>query len=160
MSSEQGIVSRVEDTAAWVTTIRTSACESCEAHGACSVLGGGKEMEVKVDNPLGSRVGDRVVIRFETGSLLKISFLVYIFPVLGLIGGAVAGEKISAIYELGKTLPSVAGAFLGFFLAFGVLRLTGNRLTARSEYRPKVVRILEAGRGIPPEPCRESDSAV
>ena len=36
-------------------------------------------MEVEVTNTVGAKIGDRIVLYFETSSLLKAAFLLYIF---------------------------------------------------------------------------------
>ena len=114
MATEKGIVTKLESTTTWVTTTRTSACETCAAKSACRTLGGGKEMEVEALNPVGAKMGDRVVIGFETSALVKISFLIYIVPIISMILGAIIGQKIALSYHYnGSALPAIGG-FLFF----------------------------------------------
>ena len=141
MATEQGVVVRIDAAGAWVKTIRSEACDSCSSKGACHTMGGGKEMEVAVLNPIGARVGDRVVIKLGTSPFLKATFLVYMFPVLLLVVGAAAGEWISRSAGLGSPLPS---ALLGFgSLAAGLLfmRIIARRLAEKAEYRPRITRV-------------------
>jgi positive regulator of sigma E activity len=44
--------------------------------------GGDDDVEVEAINAAGAKVDDRVFISFKTSSLLKVSFLVYMVPVL------------------------------------------------------------------------------
>ena len=37
-------------------------------------------MEVEAVNVAGARVGDQILLRIESGAVLKVSFLLYIFP--------------------------------------------------------------------------------
>lgn len=141
MATEQGVVVRIDAAGAWVKTVRSEACDSCNSKGACHTMGGGKEMEVAVLNPIGARVGDRVVIKLGTSPFLKATFLVYMFPVLLLVVGAAAGEWISRSAGLGSPLPS---ALLGFgSLAAGLLfmRIIARRLAEKAEYRPRITRV-------------------
>ena len=141
MATEQGVVVRIDAAGAWVKTVRSEACDSCASKGACHTMGGGKEMEVAVLNPIGARVGDRVVIKLGTSPFLKATFLVYMFPVLLLVVGAAAGEWISRSAGLGSPLPS---ALLGFgSLAAGLLfmRIIARRLAEKAEYRPRITRV-------------------
>jgi len=142
VATEEGIVCRVEASTAWITTTPSSACETCASKGSCSTLGGGREMEVQAVNAVGAQVGDRVVISFESASLLKLSFLLYIFPILSMFAGALLGQYLAPFLHLDATALSVVCAFLFFLLAFGLIRLGGNRLARKDAYRPKVVRIL------------------
>jgi sigma-E factor negative regulatory protein RseC len=100
-------------------------------------------MEVQAVNTAGAQVGDRVVISFETASLFKLTFLLYIFPVLTMFAGALLGQTAAPILHFDATTLSVGGALLFFLLAFGLVRLSGNRLAQKDEYRPKVIRILK-----------------
>ena len=141
MATEQGVVVRIDAAGAWFKTVRSEACDSCSSKGACHTMGGGKEMEVAVLNPIGARVGDRVVIKLGTSPFLKATFLVYMFPVLLLVVGAAAGEWISRSAGLGSPLRS---ALLGFgSLAAGLvfMRIIARRLAEKAEYRPRITRV-------------------
>jgi len=141
VATEQGVVVRIDAAGAWVKTVRSEACDSCASKGACHTMGGGKEMEVAVLNPIGARAGDRVVIKLGTSPFLKATFLVYMFPVLLLVVGAAAGEWISRSAGLGSPLPS---ALLGFgSLAAGLvfMRIIARRLAEKAEYRPRITRV-------------------
>jgi sigma-E factor negative regulatory protein RseC len=143
LATEEGIVCRVDQTTAWITTTRSSACETCASKGSCSTLGSGKEMEVQALNAARAKVGDRVMINFETASLFKIAFLLYIFPILMMLCGALLGQYTAPILGLNVTAVSVLSAFSFFLLAFVLVRSKGNRLAQKDEYRPRVVRILK-----------------
>lgn len=144
MNTEQGMVIRVDTKTAWIKTTKTGACESCSAKSSCHTLGGGKEMEVEAINVAGARIGDQVVIGFETASLLKASFLIYIFPILGLIAGAAVGEAIAPYFSMNKSLSALLIGGFAFFLCYLFIRKKGNELAKNRSYRPKVIRILPA----------------
>ena len=152
MASEQGVVVRVDAAGTWVKTVRSEACESCSSKGACHSMGGGREMEVVVVNPLNARVGDHVVLRLENSPFLKATFLVYMFPILLLVAGAAAGEWISRSFGFDSSL---LPALLGFgSLATGLLlmRIIAHRLATKDEYRPRIARVFgKAEACIPPE---------
>lgn len=144
MNTEEGVVIRTDAKNAWIKTTKTSACKSCSSRGACNTLGGGREMEVEALNTAGARIGDRVVIGFATGPLLKVSFLLYIFPILALIVGAAVGQTAAPYLSLNPSATSIVFGFFLVFLSLVFVRKKGNRLAAREEYRPKVIRILTA----------------
>ncbi|MEW6673192.1 MAG: SoxR reducing system RseC family protein [Thermodesulfobacteriota bacterium] len=143
MATEEGIVCKTDATTAWITTTRSSACESCASKKSCNTLGSATEMEVQAVNTAGAQVGDRVVISFETASLFKLSFLLYIFPILAMFAGALLGQTVAPYLHVDATILSVVCGFLFFGLAFGLIRLRGNRLAQKDEYRPRVIRILK-----------------
>ena len=142
LTTEEGVVIKSDMATAWIKTTKTGGCKGCSARGSCHSLGGGKEMEVEAINIAGAGAGDRVVIGFETGSLLKASFLLYIFPILGLIFGAVIGNEIASAIGLNREAASLTVGFLFLILAFMFVRQRGNQLAKNNQYRPKVIRIL------------------
>jgi len=141
MVTEEGIVTRLGSDMAFVKTIRTDACESCSVKDSCNTMGGGKEVEVEAINTVGAKVGDRVTLGLETAPMLKISFLLYVFPILCLIAGALIGQHFAPKYQLDPSAISVAGAFLLFFIAFLCIRVVGKKLSGNAKYRAKVIRI-------------------
>jgi sigma-E factor negative regulatory protein RseC len=143
MATEQGIVIRLGADSAWVKTTRTSACEACAAKSSCITLGGGKDMEVEAINEAGAKVGDTVKIGFKSSSLLKLSFLIYIFPIICMIAGAVIGQKFALSLSYDESALSAVFGLLFFGIAFLFIRAKGNRLAEKQEYRPKITRILK-----------------
>lgn len=143
MATEQGVVLRTDSEAAWVKTIRSSACEGCTAKGSCHSMGGGQEMEVKVLNPAGAREGDRIVLSFETSSLLKATFLIYVFPIIFLIAGAALGQMLAPLMVFN---PSALAALLGFaffFIALFIIKARANKMAKQNAYQPKITKIIK-----------------
>jgi sigma-E factor negative regulatory protein RseC len=107
-------------------------------------LGGGKEMMVEAVNVAGAEAGDRVVISFKTASLIKASFLIYIFPVICLLIGAVIGKDFDPLLRyMNESAASAVVGFMFLFMAFVCIRLTGNRLAQKSAYRPQIIKIIK-----------------
>jgi len=100
VATEQGIVIKTDSSAAWVKTIKTGDCAGCTARGSCHSLGNNADMEVKAINEAGAIAGDRIVLLFETSSLLKATFLLYVFPILLLIIGAAIGQEIAQSFRI------------------------------------------------------------
>ena len=142
MATEEGIVIASHAQSARVVTTKSSACEACSARRSCHALGGGEDMEVEVLNPVGAKVDDRVVIYFETASLLKASFLLYFFPILIMLIAALLGQQIALARNWDPTLASAGLGFGGLLLALLVVRSRGRNLATQNAYKPKIIRIL------------------
>ena len=100
-------------------------------------------MIIEAVNLAGAKEGDLVVVDVDSASLLKVSFLLYVFPILCMLVGAVLGQLLTpALGFTGSGLP-VAGGALFFALAFGFIKFKGNRMAGKDSYRPKVFRILK-----------------
>ena len=142
MATERGIVIKLDSNTAWVKTTRTSACKTCSAKSSCNVVESGKEMEVQAINEAGAQVGDRIIISIDTASLLKASFLLYVFPILLMIAGAVIGQKAGPLFDIDPSLFSAVVGFLFFFISIWFVKSRGNTMALKNEYKPKIIRIL------------------
>ena len=142
MATEQGIVTKTDSSAAWVKTVKSSACEGCSARGSCHSLGSSDAMEVKAINEVGAKVGDRIVLSLETSSLLKASFLLYVFPILLLIIGALIGQEIAPYIDFNPSGFSAIMGFSFFFAAVLIIKAKANKMAGKNEYRPKVIKII------------------
>lgn len=142
MATEQGIVTRTDSGGAWVKTIKTGDCKGCSARGSCHSLGKGGEMEVKALNEAGAREGDRIVLLFETSSLLKATFLLYVFPILLLMIGAVVGQEVAPHLNFNPSGLSAIMGFSFFIAAVLFIKARANKLALKKEYRPKIVKII------------------
>ena len=142
MPTERGVVTRVEGRNAWVTTSRSSSCEGCASRGACHLSQHEDEMEVRAINAAGAAVGDRVVISLQAASYLKASFMLYVFPVLAMIAGAVLGQESAPLVDADPGLLSVVCGFLFFLLAIVLIRFRGNRMARSDAYQPRISKII------------------
>jgi sigma-E factor negative regulatory protein RseC len=146
LATEEGVVIKIGNSAtptAWVKTTRSSACKSCAARESCNADGAGKEMQVEAINSAGAKVGDRIVISIKTASLLKATFLIYIFPILAMLAGAFVGQELAI--DSGSQDPSGLSALVAFiFLGLAVLivKLLGKAMALKKEYTPAIIRII------------------
>ncbi|MCK4987578.1 MAG: SoxR reducing system RseC family protein, partial [Desulfobacterales bacterium] len=142
MATEQGVVLRTDSGAAWVKTVRSSNCEGCTAKGSCHTMGGGRDMEVKAVNSVGARVGDRIVLSFETAALLKATFLIYVFPIILLIVGAALGQVLAPLIGFSPSALSVLLGFAFFFTALFIVKARANKMAKKNAYQPKITKII------------------
>ena len=145
MATEQGIVIKTDSSAAWVKTIKTGDCAGCSARGSCHSLGNNDEMEVKAINEAGARAGDRIVLLFATSSLLKATFLLYVFPILLLIIGAAIGQELAPRIDFDPSGLSALTGFSFFIVAVLIIKARANKMALKKEYRPKIIKILTRG---------------
>lgn len=143
MATEKGIITEIKAGIALVKTQKADACNACSSKDQCHAGGGSaKEMEVEALNHVGAVVGDRVVIACATGSLLKLSFLLHIFPIICLTGGAVLGHQSALALGLDSNLLSVIFGFGGLILSFFFIRFKGKKMAQKDQYKPTILRVI------------------
>lgn len=149
--TKTGIVKAVRGSMAVAVTRREDACEHCKAKDNCEMLGGGgANAEVEALNTAGAQVGDIVTISLKSSSLLKGAFVIYMVPILGLLGGIVFG------FGLADMLPSreefVVGATSGLALlaSFLWLRQKAKKLARQREFIPEIIAKRHPQKDVPP----------
>ncbi|MBF0475347.1 MAG: SoxR reducing system RseC family protein [Deltaproteobacteria bacterium] len=143
MLTEEGIVLEAGAGSAYVQTVRTDACAGCSGKEACEALGGGnRENKVRVINPMGAEVGDRVVLGLSGDSFIKTSFLLYMVPVLGLIGGGILGHQLAPVLSMRSEPAAIIFSFSCLVLTFPVIRIIAKKLEKKKAYIPTIISIL------------------
>jgi sigma-E factor negative regulatory protein RseC len=145
MAIEPGVVTKIGRMGAqtvWVRTEPCGACESCSSREMCGTKTETQKREVEVDDPIGAMVGDRIQISISTASLIKATFLLYLFPVLCMLAGGIAGNAVAPRLDVDASVAAAIAAFLCLAAAMLVVRVGGNRMARKAKYRPRIVRIL------------------
>ncbi|MBW1740609.1 MAG: SoxR reducing system RseC family protein [Deltaproteobacteria bacterium] len=138
--TKTGVVKAVQGHMALVVTRMEPECESCKARDACSVMGGGgANIEVWVRNTARAQPGDAVTISIKGASLLKVSFLVYMVPILALIGGIILGHVLSMLIPVDKNVLVGLFCLLALFGTFLWLKKKSNKLANKQEFIPEII---------------------
>jgi sigma-E factor negative regulatory protein RseC len=82
-------------------------------------------------------------MQFQTSSLLKATFLLYVLPIIFLITGAVIGHQLTTIIHIDPSASSAIVGFLFFFAAVWLIKSKANRLAQKDRYQPKIIKILK-----------------
>lgn len=144
MIEEQGRVFSIEGDAVWVETERQSTCSGCKAKNGCGqhlvdkYRPSSAVAYIKAASDGSLAEGDRVMVGIPENSLLKASSVVYLLPLL-LLMGALWLSQLSSLSD-GVTLILGTLALLAGFIP-------ARRLGVKEEglCRVKVVRVLSKG---------------
>ncbi len=139
MESEIGRVIEVCAGSARVEISQSSLCAHCEVASSCVPGTAGKRI-VKVLDPLGISVGQRVRIELSSAKLLWASFLAYLVPLLFLFAGAILGfySARSTMRELWGGMGAIAGLTAGLLIS----RLLGQYLGRRGKLAPTITAVI------------------
>jgi len=129
---EKGRIVKVDNGVAEVEMERTSACARC---GIC-LESSGDRMILYAKDSVGAHPGDEVLISLESKEVLKAAFLIYIFPLVGLIAGYFLGRSIFGTERIG-----IIFAGFGFFGVLFILYGYDKRLKAQKTGEAKIIRI-------------------
>ena len=140
-----GFVLQTDGTRASVSTSRTGACGHCSERGACGVDGGGSARSevVTAENPIGARPGDLVELHLATGTAMRLSALIWLLPLAGLVGGGALGASLHERVGLGEDAGVLIGAVVGMAAAFGLLRIADRRAAGDQALVPTIAKIVQ-----------------
>ena len=142
MSTEEGTITKVVEDKAWVRVRRSAMCDACNCRSACSTIGTSEIMEAEAFNTANAKEGDRVLVKTPSKSLWKISFILYMIPVIFLISGSIIGMKLAKNYSIKPELGALLFGVVGCILSFLLIKLLAKQVRKNKEYTPEVIKIL------------------
>ena len=149
MISERGIVEKIDNQKAIVRVTKSSACAHCGSRDSCNISD--RDMLVEVANDLKAAVGDSVEISVPEGTLLKLSVLIYLFPIIALMVGAFLGNFLAESFHINQSLSAVTGGGILLIIAFCGLKFYERTKKSGEGHSPRMTRILTSGAS--PQPC-------
>jgi sigma-E factor negative regulatory protein RseC len=144
MIETEGVVVKVEDGIAFIQAQRQSSCGGCakqgEGCGTSTLVGyfDGRTPLYQARNPLGVKVGERVVIGVENTTLLRGVLAIYLPPLLLLVAGAVGGHQLADTPQAAESY-AMLGALVGLAAGFFGARLFSARMTRGGRYQPVIL---------------------
>ena len=133
----QAIVRTLDGTSAHVE-VEQGGCGRCHEEGGC----GGQQLTQMfckgpktylVDNTIGAKVGDRITIAIDVGTVSRAANLAYVLPLTATIAGAVLGTLF------GGDLIAVLGAGIGLSIAFLYVITRSRSNTGNLAERPHII---------------------
>jgi sigma-E factor negative regulatory protein RseC len=150
MLVETGRVVAVENDGLWVETIRQSTCGSCAArkgcgHGLLNRYAEGKRGYIRVlpgaTGSIDCAVDDQVRISIPEEVILRGSLVVYVVPLLCMLGGAVLGSVLFG--DRGDPIAAV-GAVVGFGLGFLLVRWHAWLHRNDQSFQPTFLEVVDS----------------
>lgn len=140
MLETHAVVVRVEGQQTFVQASQGGGCGQCGGKGCgtakLSQMFCTKPRQFQVDNPIGARVGDEVIVAVAEGTVLRGIGLLYLLPLLLLATGAVIGN-VAAPQAEQQDFYAAACGFAGLAIGFVLSKWFAAR---REHLRPYIAR--------------------
>ncbi len=140
-----GVVLDTEGEHARLETSRRGVCDGCADHSSCAVEGvvaTGVSEVVTARNPVGARPGDRVEFDLPGHTELKLSFLVWVVPLCGVLAGAILGAAAHPLLPLDRDLATLLGSVLGIAVAFAVVIPIDRKARGSAALVPRILKVI------------------
>ncbi len=138
MIRERGCVVRIAGSFAWVSCESRVDCERCAQGKGCgggllSRLLGDRLFQLRVPVPDGVSVGDQVQLGISERALLGAACLMYLFPLLALMAGALIGDFV------GGDGPALLLGGLALLTSFLLLHVFRDRIARSKRFQPVIL---------------------
>jgi positive regulator of sigma E activity len=143
---ESGTVVAVRPGEADVLITPTEQCDECEI---CAEGAGGRRLLEGASDPIGVAAGDVVEIETPKRARRTAQLLVFVFPVVALVMGYLAGYLLSRFVDMDPDTFGAACAVAAAAAALVALRWTRVRAGDGSDETPRVRAIIARGPGAP-----------
>jgi len=137
-TEEKALVIKTDRDFAYLETQNAASCGNCSTKSGCasvsSIFTLKSRNKLKINNTLGLKAGDSVIVAMPSDKLLIATFLMYVLPLISLfvfsyIAKLFFGETASILMGLG-----------GLFVALMLLKQFISRDNIASYFQPKMIR--------------------
>jgi len=127
----------------WIETQTRSSCSHCSSRSGCgtSVLAklfSVKHSQVQLDNSLGVKSGEKVVIGMPDELLIRAAVRVYLLPLLAMVLMTILANIAGAGDGI-QSLSGLAGLAIGFIL----LRQHSKGTASHQHFKPRLLRLVD-----------------
>ncbi len=131
---ETGKVIKIKRDQAVVRIDRKSACGSC---GACAMKPNQMYVDISLQNTIGARTDDVVLVDITSGNVAKMSIVAYLLPIL-------LAVVLLVVFYMVKFPEWVAivGFFCGLAVGFLCVSIADKLIFSKSENQPKMIKVL------------------
>jgi len=147
MLEETATVVNADNEHIWLQVEKQSACGQCSVNKGCgtSILAAYFNRypeEIKLPNTHKAKTGDQVLIGLPENAILKGSMLVYLFPILGILFGALLGQYLAGVFAGASELYSIVLGLAGFFVGAKWAKHSVAKVRNYKTFQPVLIKIL------------------
>lgn len=142
MLTQHGIVTAIEGDKAKVMRSDGICCVGGGGACACSAMAGSRKRVVTAMNRAGASKGDLVEVSISESGFLWAVVVIYLLPMILLLGGGIVGHGLHATFGLSAELASILGAMTGLLLGFVCSWALSRRAKRTKDTLPVIIRVL------------------
>ena len=145
MSKQIGLVTKTSSNGLTeVLTERRSACSGCQTTQGCNTCLTTAKIKAKVHNPIGAKPGDLVEIQMDNQAIWQGAMILYGFPLMGLIVGAIVGASVDVKWFASESTPSVLAGLAGLILGLALAVVLGNSRFVKQHLVPTITKVVSS----------------
>ena len=132
---QEGFIINLEGDLAKVRVAPNADCDNC---GACDI----KHMEIIAYNPVKATPGQKVRFTMANDSMVRISFMIFVLPLLSIFAGLYGGSLIASLFSLNETAFMTAGAALFLAAAVAIIYSYDKKYKLNKSNFPQIIEVI------------------
>lgn len=133
---QEGFIMNIDGDLAKVRVAPNADCDNC---GSCNIV----HMELLAYNAVNAAPGQKVKFTMIQDNMLKISFMIFILPLISLFAGLYAGSLVSTIFNINKTGAMTAGGLLMIGLAIAIIFIYDKKYKLNKSNFPQIIEVIK-----------------
>ena len=133
---QEGFILKLDGDFAKIRVSGHADCDNCQS---CNVA----NMEIVAYNPVKGNPGQKVRFIMIQENMIRISFMLFIFPLLSIFAGLYAGSRLSFLLKFNETTLMTLGAFLFLAAAIVIIYFYDKRYKRNKSNFPQVIEVIK-----------------
>lgn len=134
--TQEGIVLENIGDFAKIQVLANPECENC---GGCNTSG----ITVTAYNKINAVPGNKVRMTLSQNSMLKISFMLFLFPLMSIFSGLYVGKITAAHFQFNQTLSISIGAVLFLLLSVLIISIYDKKFKLNKSNFSTIIEVID-----------------
>jgi len=133
---QEGFIMQLDGDLAKLRVAPNAECDNC---GSCNLV----HMELLAYNAVQAKPGQKVKFTMIQDNMLRISFMIFILPLLSIFTGLYAGSLLAGFLKLNETALMTAGVFLFLSAAIFIIYSYDKRYKQNRSNFPQIIEVIK-----------------
>ncbi len=133
---QEGFILQLDGDLAKLRVAPNADCDNC---GSCNIV----HMELLAYNPVNATPGQKVKFIMIQNNMLRISFMIFILPLLSIFAGLYTGSFTASILKLNEAAFMTAGVFLFLSAAICIIYSYDKRYKQNRSNFPQIIEVIK-----------------
>ena len=133
---QEGFILQLDGDLARLRVAPNAECDNC---GSCNIV----HMELLAYNRVKATPGQKVKFTMIQDNMLRISFMIFILPLLSIFAGLYAGSLLAKILMLNEAASMTAGVFLFLTSAIFIVYTYDKRYKQNKSNFPQIIEVIK-----------------
>lgn len=133
---QEGFIMSVDGDLAKIRVAPNADCDNC---GQCNIV----HMEILAYNAVNASIGQKIKFTMIHDSMIKISFMMFILPLLSIFAGIYTGSLSAQILNISETAGTISGALVFLAAAILIIYTYDKKYKLNRSNFPQIIEVIK-----------------